>query len=346
MSKAILLSRTFLGRANVISSPFIQNRIQFFSNAFMTETFQISISSNAHTLSSRLCSSIDSNNSSPGTDRSGDSNALQNEEQADDTASPLPIIKKSKRKSNDTRFRQHVNPLARKYQIPIQVADDWVEQEFSDPSLPLHLDIGCGKGGFLLDLATDAVLSPSSDRTRRNYLGLEIRPSVAEYAQARVDKWKLSGHVHFIGCNANVDLDRLLSHYTTTNSSTYIDNNNEAGTLDFVTIQFPDPHFKKRQVKRRVVNSGLILTLAKFMGEGTTVFLQSDVKDVLDDMRTRFRDHEDYFVDQVEQEQEYLEENPLGIATERELSVLKRDLPVYRTTFRRTGKRFLLEDSE
>ena len=34
--------------------------------------------------------------------------------------------------------------------------------------------------------------------------------------------------------------------------------------------------------------------------------------------------------------EETLDENPLGVPTEREISVLEQDLPVYRTVFRRS----------
>ena len=37
--------------------------------------------------------------------------------------------------------------------------------------------------------------------------------------------------------------------------------------MAFVSIQFPDPHFKVRHSKRRVVTPELVATLAKFMNE-------------------------------------------------------------------------------
>lgn len=45
----------------------------------------------------------------------------------------------------------------------------------------------------------------------------------------------------------------------------------------------------------------------------------------------------EYFVDTIEDLDQYIEENPIGVPTERELSVLEQDLPVYRTVFRRTS---------
>ena len=233
----------------------------------------------------------------------------------------LPIWNRpldSKRKK-DARVRQHVNPLSRKYQQPTFLSKDWPHDVFTDLSLPLHLDIGCGRGGFLLEMA--------AAKSEQNYLGLEIRPSIYQYALDRVEKRGLSGRLSFVGCNANVDLDRILS----------IHQNKGGGPLKTVSIQFPDPHFKSQHAKRRVVTPDLVLTLAKYMPESSIVFLQSDVKEVLDDMRLRFREQDMYFQDELESASEYLKENPLGIETERERSVLGRDLPVYRTILRRTA---------
>jgi tRNA (guanine-N7-)-methyltransferase len=236
-------------------------------------------------------------------------------------------VAKSKGKGiNKSRFRQHVNPLARIYQMQTELNDEWPNDgTFSDPSLPLHVDIGCGKGGFLLDLAQKN--KDNNDKSSlRNYLGLEIRPSVALYAKERVAKHDLSGSLDFIGCNANVDLDRIFQKYQ-----------RYGGEINLVSIQFPDPHFKKQHQKRRVVTPELVQTLAVNMNEGSQIFIQSDIKDVLDNMRETIREYGSlWFIDQLENIDEYMEENPIGVATEREVSVLNQNLPVYRTVFRRT----------
>ncbi len=49
------------------------------------------------------------------------------------------------------RVRQHVNPLSHKYRHPI-APPDW-DQVYQDMTLPLHLDIGCARGKFLLQMA-------------------------------------------------------------------------------------------------------------------------------------------------------------------------------------------------
>jgi tRNA (guanine-N7-)-methyltransferase len=212
-----------------------------------------------------------------------------------------------------------VNPLASQFQLPTILSHDWPRDVFTDISRPLHLDIGCGKGGFLLEVA--------AARPDTNYLGLEIRPSVVQFAKERIERHDLTGCLDYVGCNANVDLDRILKRHGEAGG----------GPLTTVSIQFPDPHFKSAHAKRRVVTASLVLTLAEFMPAEATLFLQSDIQDVLDDMRERFREQPQYFEDQVESVEEYMEENIMGIPTEREISVLNRDLPVFRTVFKRTS---------
>ncbi|KAL7578766.1 hypothetical protein ACA910_015996 [Epithemia clementina (nom. ined.)] len=290
-----------------------------------------------------------------------------------------------RKRKNKARFRQHANPLARVYQVPTHLSSDiWPQNVFHGclgSNKPLHLDIGCGKGGFLLSLAkheeakmnqdeiknnyvceddddddaTQACKSASSFQYKYNYLGLELRPLVAQYAKNRISVHNLTGVVEFIGCNANVDLDRLLQLYhescTCSPSNASLDSNSNddvstSGTtstptsnllLERVTIQFPDPHFKTHHAKRRVVTEELVDTLARYMPPRTgVVFLQSDVQKALDDMRQVFGKATDYFQDSLSSAQDYLSDNYLGVPTEREISVLERNLPVYRCLFYRT----------
>jgi tRNA (guanine-N7-)-methyltransferase len=260
---------------------------------------------------SNLFSTSDSDSAS--TNPSADKNA------ASHTPWDRPAKDRSNQKHNKTRFRQHVNPLASQYQQPTALSDEWPTDVFSDLGRGLHLDIGCGKGGFLLEVA--------AARPDKNYLGLEIRPSVVQFAKERIERHGLTGYLDYVGCNANVDLDRILKRHQDAGG----------GPLHTVSIQFPDPHFKSAHVKRRVVTPKLVMTLAQFMPEAAILFLQSDVQSLLDDMRGRFREQPQYFEDQIEDEKDYMELNIMEIPTEREISVMNRDLPIFRTVFKRTS---------
>lgn len=52
------------------------------------------------------------------------------------------------------------------------------------------------------------------------------------------------------------------------------------GELALVSIQFPDPHFKKRHHKRRIVQPELVEAICRRLRPGGRVFMQSDVEEV------------------------------------------------------------------
>jgi len=205
------------------------------------------------------------------------------------------------------RVREHVNPLSQKYQTPA-TPPDW-RSLFATPEQPLHLDIGCGKGRFLLQMAA---LQPDW-----NFLGLEIREPLVEQANS----WRLEQgltNLHYLFCNANNSLRPILRSLP-------------SRTLARVTIQFPDPWFKRKHQKRRVVQPDIVTDLAEFLADGGMVFIQSDVEPVALEMRDRFDAHPGF----TRQHDGWLPANPMPIPTERESSTLERGEAVYRAVFDR-----------
>ncbi|MBD2302132.1 tRNA (guanosine(46)-N7)-methyltransferase TrmB [Nostoc sp. FACHB-190] len=208
------------------------------------------------------------------------------------------------------RVRQHVNPLARKYRTPVNPLE-W-EKVYAQPNQPLHLDIGCARGRFVLQMAQ---VEPNW-----NFLGLEIRePLVVEANQLR-SELGLS-NLHYLYCNANNSLEPLLSGLA-------------PGILQRVTIQFPDPWFKTRHAKRRVVQPELVTELAAYLAVGGVVFLQSDMKFIAVEMCDRFAENSAFTKIGTD---EWLAENPLPVPTEREIATQNKGEPVYRALFVKQG---------
>ncbi|MEO0455282.1 MAG: tRNA (guanosine(46)-N7)-methyltransferase TrmB [Cyanobacteria bacterium P01_A01_bin.114] len=204
------------------------------------------------------------------------------------------------------RVRQHVNPLSDKYGQPAQ-PPSW-QTVYAKPQQPLHIDIGCGKGVFARDMA---VACPDW-----NFLGLEIRQPLVDQALKRRDEAGLK-NLHFIFCNANNSLKPLLESW------------NEGLPLQRVSIQFPDPWFKKRHQKRRVVQPQLVQELAQYMPVGGWVWLQSDIEAVAQEMCDRFTEHPSF----DRQGDRWLSENLLAAQTDRECVTLAQNKPVYRALF-------------
>ena len=202
------------------------------------------------------------------------------------------------------RVRQHVNPLSIKYANPV-VVPDW-QAIFANPQLPLHLDIGCGKGDFLREMAAQV--------SGWNFLGLEIREPLVQRSLLKANPTK---NLHFIFCNANNSLRPLLTTWP------------GGCPLQQVSIQFPDPWFKKRHQKRRVVQPELVTVLAEVMPTDGWVWLQSDIKEVCEEMCDRFDENAAF----ARTDTGWLKESPFPAKTDREAVTEEKGLPVYRAKY-------------
>lgn len=197
------------------------------------------------------------------------------------------------------RVHQHVNPLAPFYRQSPQPID--VETAFAESDRPLLLDIGCARGRFLLRMA---MAEP-----RWNYLGVEIRHPLVDEANSIAAEEGLR-NLQYEFCNAMLWLGRLIVDIPD-------------GVLQAVTIQFPDPWFKKKHAKRRMVNAELVATVVDKLAIGGRVFVQTDIAFLADEMFELFR--ADGRLKEVE-----VTENPFPVKTEREKAVEVKALPVYR----------------
>ncbi len=213
-------------------------------------------------------------------------------------------------------MRQHVNPLSQFFQIPILLPNKSVL--FSEPSSPIHIDIGSAKGEFLIELA--------GKYPKWNFLGLEIRePLVIDSEKKRI-KLQLN-NLKFLFCNANVSLDEWLSHL-------------DPNQLKRVSIQFPDPWFKRKHFKRRVLKESLLYTIAKSLSVDGELFIQSDIFKLIESM-TNIIDNSIYFDRKTLDGIKWLSKNPYDVSTNREIFVNKQNLPIYRAMYLRNSRLFI-----
>ena len=157
-------------------------------------------------------------------------------------------------------MRQHVNPLSRNFD-EIQRIPSLIEM-FGDSKLNLHLDIGCASGEFLFDLAFV--------NTSWNYLGIEIRERLVKTAKLKVREREIK-NLYFVFGNANNIFNGEQSEFIIKN-------------LKSISFNFPDPWFKKRHHKRRVIQPEFIDILSNSMQKGSLIFIKTDVKDLFEYM--------------------------------------------------------------
>ena len=209
-------------------------------------------------------------------------------------------------------MRQHVNPLSRFFQLPLQLPSP--AELFVHPDQPIHLDIGCARGRCILGLAE---LNPAW-----NHLGVEIRrPLVTSADRDAVASG--NGNVRVLFCNANISLESWLAALPD-------------DRLQRVSVQFPDPWFKRRHRKRRVLQPALLLAIAAALQPGRELFLQSDVLAVIEPM-VALTELSGCFNRPESDARPWRADNPLAVPTEREQYVLEKNLPVYRVLYQRNG---------
>jgi tRNA (guanine-N7-)-methyltransferase len=143
-------------------------------------------------------------------------------------------------------------------------------------------------------------------------LGVEIREPLVEEANKIKDENNLT-NLHYEFCNATFALDKFLE-------------NLPADVLQMITVQFPDPWYKKKHAKRRMVKDNLVETVVQHLKIAGKIFIQTDVDFLAEEMFATFRANKN--LREVE-----INENPFPVKTEREAAVEEKDSPIFRRIF-------------
>ena len=202
-------------------------------------------------------------------------------------------------------MRQHVNPLSRNFN-DIERIPSLIEM-FDDPKLNLHLDIGGAAGKFLFDLA---LMNNSW-----NYIGIEIRERLVKTAKLKARDKEIK-NLYFLFGNANNILNDVQSKLIIKN-------------VKSISLNFPDPWFKKKHYKRRVIQPELINILSNSLQKGSLIFIKTDVKDLFDHMDWTISSNLN-FKKIYKKDFNYAESfNPNKIKTNRERYVIVNQLDIF-----------------
>jgi len=206
-------------------------------------------------------------------------------------------------------MRQHVNPFSKNFD-EIERIPPLIEM-FDDSNFPLHLDIGSASGDFLFDLALS--------NTNWNYLGIEIREKLVRTAKKKVKEREMK-NLYFIFGNANKIVNNFYSEFI---------NNN----LKSISFNFPDPWFKKRHHKRRIIQPDFINILSKSMQKNSLIFVKTDVKDLFDYMDYTISNNFDFKI--IDQKDLNYSEifNPNKVQTNREKYAIVNELDIFERVY-------------
>lgn len=156
--------------------------------------------------------------------------------------------RKTLRKIADLDYSRH---LFRQQELP----ENWnAKSLFENPAAPLEVEVGSGKGHFLLAAA--------QAHPDHNYLGIEVAHKYAAYCAAKLIKEKVTNAAMISG-----DATALFRERFAENS------------LAAVHVYFPDPWWKKRHRKRRVMQMDLIHRVEVCLIPGGKLHFWTDVEE-------------------------------------------------------------------
>jgi tRNA (guanine-N7-)-methyltransferase len=145
------------------------------------------------------------------------------------------------------RVRQHVNPLKSDL---LEIAG--VPRIAAAPGQALEVELGAAEAHFLIERAAS---DPGG-----LFVGVEIRRELVEATNADCARLGLR-NVRLVFANMSVDMRRLFA----------------AGSVRRFFLNFPDPWFKSRQHKRRVIGPGLVAEIGRALASGGELYVMTDI---------------------------------------------------------------------
>lgn len=172
------------------------------------------------------------------------------------------------------RARAHANPLSDGHFVDLPDcpgAMDWgglypemrdaAEKEGARLAPPTVADVGCGFGGLLVQLSP---LLPAECM-----VGIELRESVCDYVRQRAAVLRRSAPPRALNVAAlRVNAQRHLTHLFA------------KGSLGKLFFLFPDPHFKAKNFRRRIVTPSLCADYAYLLKPDGRLYTVTDVPDL------------------------------------------------------------------
>lgn len=144
--------------------------------------------------------------------------------------------------------------LARHLLAPDQLPRPWSAAALFGREAPLEVEVGCGKGLFLVEAATE--------RPEHNFLGIEVAAKYARFCAAKLAKRELENARMVQGEAQRVFAEVL-----------------PAAGVSVVHVYFPDPWWKKRHRKRRVMNEQFLRDVERVLVADGGLHFWTDVEE-------------------------------------------------------------------
>ena len=193
-------------------------------------------------------------------------------------------------------------------ELPKQVSSGTIFEN----DAPLQVEVGSGKGLFLL--------KASEKHPDQNFIGIEIARKYAKYAA--------KGLAHADRSNAFVVSGDALPVF---------ENQIADSSIQAVHVYFPDPWWKKKHKKRRVVNESFIRNVSSKLIAGGTFHFWTDVLEYFDTAIELIAIVAPELGPPIPEEPEKTEVGT-DAKTHFERRSLKHEIPVYRVRFEKPAR--------
>ena len=143
---------------------------------------------------------------------------------------------------------------------------------FARPGQPLHLELGCGKGGFLSQLA--------SRHPENNYLGIDITDKVLILAKRKLEAAYAEAGIPADNVQImSLDIERILNAFA------------PEDTVDRIYINFCNPWDKKAgHRKHRLTHTRQLALYRKFLAPGAEIWFKTDDDGLFEDSLAYFEE--------------------------------------------------------
>lgn len=181
--------------------------------------------------------------------------------------------------------------------LPSPVSPDTMDWSKLYPSIPVgskveFADIGCGYGGLLsiVSIFTDynlifIIVALAQLFPEKYALGMEIRVKVTEFVEKKIEALRKQNEA--IGAYKNIAVIRA-------NAMKFLPCFFEKGQLSKMFFLFPDPHFKRKKHKARIISQTLLSEYAYVLRPGGLLYTVTDVKDLHDWMVSHLEAHPNF----------------------------------------------------
>jgi len=175
-----------------------------------------------------------------------------------------------------------------------------IQGKIFDNNNPIHLEIGVGKGDFIIGMA--------KKYPNINFIGVEVQDSVIVRAVKKLNKEDLP-NVRLLNMDAN-KLNEIIDH-----------------EIDVLYLNFSDPWPKKRHHKRRLTSDSFLKEYERILKDDGKIIFKTDNEELFNFSIETFENNGFKIISKTNN---YLGDDDFDACTEYEARFREKNMPIHR----------------